>query len=136
MPRPLSDPEWLAFTNELPDVSILNLPPWGGVVQWEGMDVLIYECQARGTLCSEAGDVLLTDISDIRAQIEIAPEWEYNTAADLWVWHVPQETMQVIGQRLREVGEIIPQIPAISFNIGVLLLGIAALYVTFSFRRV
>ncbi len=93
MPRALSDHEFVAFDNAV-DVDALNLPPWGGVVQWEGMEILVFE---------GPGGLFLTDITDARPLVEAIPTWVYNPYADVFVWHLPAETAAVIMQRVEEV---------------------------------
>lgn len=97
MPRRLSDPEWLQFLSDV-DVTALGLPPWGGVVEWNGQLVLVFICQGAGTVCQK-GEVMLTDVSD-RPDLLLNLPRTYDTASGLWIYQLPQETMA----RLYEVG--------------------------------
>lgn len=116
MPRKLSDHEFVAFDNDV-DVESLNLPPWGGVVQWEGMEVLVFV---------GPGGLFLTDISDVRPLVEAVPSWEYNPYADLFIWHLPRETAAVIVQRMEQVTGVTD----FTFqNLGIIVALIGSLYV-------
>jgi len=122
MPRSLSDPEFVAFDNDV-DVEALDLPPWGGVVQWEGMEVLVFV---------GPGGLFLTDISDIRPLVEAVPTWEYNPYADLFVWHLPEETAGVIAERMQQVSS------AASFtfeNLGIIIALTIAGFLFLELRR-
>lgn len=55
MPRRLSNIEWVTFLNEV-DVERLPLPAWGGVLEWRGMQVLVFH--------GANGEWFVTDISD------------------------------------------------------------------------
>lgn len=87
--RQLSNPEFVQFTEDV-DLSQLNMPPWGMVVKWNDIEVLVFE---------GPGGLFLTDITAVRDQIEIAPPWEYEPLGALWVWHFPAE----LAGRLAEV---------------------------------
>jgi hypothetical protein len=122
MPRQLSDHEFVAFDNEI-DVDALNLPPWGGVVKWEGLEVLVFE---------GPGGLFLTDISDIRPLVEAIPNWEYSPYADIFIWHLPEETAGVIIERMQQVSE------ATSFtfqNLGIIVALTISAFLFFELRR-
>lgn len=122
MPRQLSDPEFVKFTNDI-DVDALNLPPWGGVVQWEGYEVLVFE---------GPGGIFLTDISDIRPLVEAVPSWEYNPYEDLFIWHLPEETAGVIVERMQQVSN------ATTFtfqNLGIIIAITISAFLFFELRR-
>jgi len=55
MPRRLSNIEWATFLQDV-DVNALNLPSWGGVVDWGGLQILVFH--------AGSGEWFLTDISD------------------------------------------------------------------------
>ncbi len=109
MARRLSDPEYVAFLNDI-DVEALNLPPWGGVVQWEGLEVLVF-CPGPAVESSwlwptsrgECTEYQLTDITDVRPLVESYPSWQYNPMQNTAVWHLPEETAATIEQRLQQV---------------------------------
>jgi hypothetical protein len=86
----LSDPAWLKFQNDV-DVNSLNLPPWGGVVAWEDSLILVFVCQADGTMCRK-GEVMLTDISD-RAHLLTNVPRQYDVLSQMWWYNVPSELM-------------------------------------------
>lgn len=90
MPRRLSDPEWVAFQNQV-NVQALDLPPWGAVIGWGDQFILVFICQASGTLC-RAGEVMLTDISDRQDLIKNIPK-TYDANQEVWVYHVAPELM-------------------------------------------
>jgi hypothetical protein len=64
MTRPLNNHEYFAFLDdvhvfvpyETGDPRAYDPPPWGGIVEWEGMFVLVYPLPN--------GEVALTDITD------------------------------------------------------------------------
>jgi len=98
MPRRLSDPEWVAFQNTI-NIEALKLPPWGAVVQWGSMFVLVYVCPGSGSMCQQ-GEVMLSDISD-RADLVRNISGTYDAAQRVWIYYVPQETIA----RLYEVAQ-------------------------------
>jgi hypothetical protein len=114
MGRRLSDHEYVAFLNDV-NVDRLNLPPWGGVIQWEGMEVLVF-CAGRAPVeggwfsSTDPGpctDIRLTDITDIRPMVEAIPSWKYNPHDNTAVWHLPEETKNRIEELLQEAGAAI-----------------------------
>jgi hypothetical protein len=94
MPRPLSNPEYIAFQEDIGTRYMdLGLPPWGGIVRWEeaNMDVLVFE---------GPGGLFLTDVSDVTPGLRAdlgGPV--YNEAAGLWYTHFPEELLGVIFER-------------------------------------
>ncbi len=92
MPRPLSNPEYAAFTSEV-DRSALELPPWGGIVYWQGIYVLIYETAppVGEPFAGFGGDLYLSDISDIVNTFSVAPSWEWNAPGTWAIWRFPVE---------------------------------------------
>ncbi len=108
MPARLSDPAWVAFQNDI-DVSKLNLPPWGGIVQWVDQLILVYVCPASGGLCQK-GEVMLTDVSDMPELIKNIPG-TYDANQGVWTYHILLETLQRIVEvskaTLETTGKII-----------------------------
>jgi len=90
MPRRLSNPEWVQFQNDV-DLNALDLPPWGAVIQWGNQYVLVFICQADGSLC-QRGEAMLTDVTDKADWIRNIPG-TYDTDQQVWVYHIPQELM-------------------------------------------
>jgi hypothetical protein len=107
MSRRLSDPEWIGFQNAV-DVNQLNLPVWGGVVQWGSQLILVYVCPGSGTICQQ-GEIMLTDISDRSDLIRTIPG-TYDATQDVWVYHLPAETMARIVELSRTTLETTGQI--------------------------
>lgn len=111
MPRRLSNPEYVQFLNSV-DLNALDLPPWGAVVQWGEQFVLIYICQASGGLC-QRGEAMLTDVTD-RADLVRNIPGTFDTAQNVWVYHIPQETMaqllQVAQSTLQATGTVIQKV--------------------------
>lgn len=102
MPKPLSDPAWLAFQTQI-DLEALALPPWGAVIHWGQSLILVYICPGSGTLCQK-GEVLLTDITDLPQIVGSIPG-TYDTSQGLWWYRVPQELMQTIAHDAADVLE-------------------------------
>lgn len=105
-PRPLSNPEYVAFTGDV-DVAALNLPPWGGIVKWNGLNVLVFETQPAQTSWSWpwstpqtfGGDLYLTALPDaFLAQLNIAPPWQYHPEGNFSWWALPQETFTRVNE--------------------------------------
>jgi len=107
MPRRLSDQEWIGFQNNV-DVNALNLPIWGGVVQWGQQLILVYVCPGSGGICQH-GEIMLTDISDRPDLIRTIPG-TYDVSQDVWVYHLPAETMARIAELSRTTLETTGQI--------------------------
>jgi hypothetical protein len=107
MPFRLSDPAWLAFQNNI-DVSKLNLPPWGGVVQWGSQFILVYICPQDGTICRK-GEVMLTDVSDRQELLTNVPRG-YDSTAGVWVYQLPAQLMATIYNDSKTVLEATGQI--------------------------
>lgn len=125
MPRRLSDPEWLQFQNDV-NVEGLNLPPWGGVVEWGNQLILVFVCPPDGPLCNyfgincrprggmcQPGEVMLTDVSDHRELLTNVPRY-YDVNSGNWVYHFPEELMkrflEVSQDTLATTGKIIQEI--------------------------
>jgi len=111
MPRRLSDMEWSTFLNQV-DVNSLNLPPWGGVVQWQDMYILVFICPSSGTLCSK-GEAMLTDVSDISSRFTSYPR-QYYSFWEVFVYNLPQqalaETYQIAKDTAIATGTIVTNV--------------------------
>jgi hypothetical protein len=115
MPRRLSDPEWLAFQNDV-NLTALDLPPWGAVIEWRGNYILAFVCPFKplaivgGELIEVAtldpramcqpGEVMLTDVSDQQQLFRNIPG-TWDQSQERWVYHVPEQTIK----RLVEVAK-------------------------------
>jgi hypothetical protein len=108
MPRRLSNPEYVQFLSDV-DLNALPLPPWGAVVQWGAQFILVYICQAAGSLCQK-GEAMLTDVSD-RADLLRNIPGTYDTDQEVWLYQLPQETMarllEVAQSTLQATGTVI-----------------------------
>src|SRR6266576_213509 len=86
MPRRLSNIEWATFLQDV-DVNALNLPSWGGVVDWGGLQILVFH--------GGSGEWFLTDISDSPQLFAGYPRTE-----DPWgkaaLYALPEATMESI----------------------------------------
>jgi hypothetical protein len=107
MPYRLSNPAWLAFQTDI-DVSRLNLPPWGGVVQWGSEFILVYICPQDGTLCKRA-EVMVTDVTDRAELLKNIPR-NYDPATSTWIYHLPAELMSTLFNDSKTVLEATGQI--------------------------
>jgi hypothetical protein len=88
MARRLSDVEWASFLSQV-NVPQLGLPPWGGVVEWEGMAILVY--------IGPTGEVFTTDITDnsqLLSQYQSAQYKTYDPDSAVWWYYLPQQIMQ------------------------------------------
>src|SRR6266478_522678 len=92
MARRLSNLEWGTFLHEV-DVRSIGFPPWGGVVEWGGMQVLVY--------IGPAGEVFLTDVSGSQFASNFVKTWDPNS--QVWWYHLPRETMATIVQQSEAV---------------------------------
>lgn len=111
MPRRLSNPEYITFLNTV-NLDALGLPPWGGVIEWGEQFILVYVCQASGSLCQQ-GEAMLTDVSDRADLIRNIPR-TYDANQGVWYYQLPQEAIQqlatVAGATIRGTGKIIQAI--------------------------
>ena len=102
MARALSNPEWAQFMQDV-NVSALNLPPWGGVVQWNGMDVLVFVSPADGS-------VWTSDITDDFQSWIAANENQqaiYDPSQSVWYYQLPQQTMQALASAAKTAGQVL-----------------------------
>jgi hypothetical protein len=84
MPRRLSNIEWSTLQHEV-ELNALGLPPWGGVIHWRDMDVLVFQ--------GASGEWFLTDVSDLAGRFadypkSYVPEW------GVFVYSLPQSVME------------------------------------------
>lgn len=89
MARALSSPEWAQFMQDV-NIASLNLPPWGGVVQWNGLDVLVFVSPADGS-------VWTSDITDDFQSWIAANENQqavYDPDQQVWYYQLPQQATQ------------------------------------------
>jgi hypothetical protein len=84
MARRLSNIEWATFLQEV-NVPALGLPPWGGVIEWRGMDILVY--------IGPTGEVFTTDVSDMPA-ITSNTTRVYDARQEVWAYHLPEQLLQ------------------------------------------
>lgn len=115
MPRRLSDVEWSTFLNQV-DINSLNLPPWGAVVQWQGMYILVYICPSSGVLCQK-NEAMLTDVSDIASRFTSYPR-TYDTFWEVFIYNVPQqaivETYQVAKDTAIATGTLVTNVATVA----------------------
>lgn len=107
MPTRVNDATWIAFQKDI-DVSRLNLPPWGGVVQWADRFYLVYICQNDGTLCRK-GEVMLSDVTDRADLIKNIPR-AYDPNSGLWVYQFPAAFVATLAEQSKAVLETTGQI--------------------------
>ena len=101
MARRLSDMEWATFLAQV-NVSALGFPPWGGVVEWEGMDVLVY--------VGPSGEVFTTDISDdpqFLAQYQSSQYKTYDANSGVWWYNLPQQLLTTTINDAIAAGQVI-----------------------------
>jgi len=83
-PRRLSDIEYVTFLSTV-NVDAAGLPPWGGVIEWQGLMVLVYT--------SGTGERFLTDLSvcpDLVSVVTKQPR-EWNSWLGAFVYAIPKE---------------------------------------------
>ncbi len=123
MPRALSDPEYVAFTNEV-NLSELDLPPWGTIVRWGSIDVLVY---VTGPPEGEpfngfGGDLYLSDVTDIIDRFTVSPSWTYSPSASAWLWNYPAAVADEIGKCLKDIPACLaPSIGKLEVFVGLFL---------------
>lgn len=98
MPRMLSNIEWATFQQDV-DIPSLDLPPWGGIVTWGGMDVLVF--------VKATGEVGLTDVSDLSAQWKQQFPATYEPAYDVFVYSLPENVVASAAQAAAAAGAIL-----------------------------
>ena len=101
MARALSGPEWSQFMQDV-NISALNLPPWGGVVQWNGLDVLVFISPADGS-------VWTTDITDDFQSWIAANENQqavFDPNQQVWYYQLPQQTVQQFLTVAKAIGAL------------------------------
>jgi hypothetical protein len=95
MPRRLSNVEWVTFLQEV-NVPALGLPPWGGVVEWRGMDILVY--------IGPSGEVFTTDVTGDQITQNVARV--YDARAETWYYHLPEEVIQQAADVAIRTGQV------------------------------
>src|SRR5262245_48279641 len=113
MPRTLTNYEWATFLHDVPvcpyDQSQeewaatcasgrLIVPPWGAVVEWNGLDVLVFLGAERfiETINQSLREVFLTDVTDMSSTWKSQVTPQYAAWADVFWYSLPQS----IGQTL------------------------------------
>ena len=94
--RTLSTPEWLAFQADMDPNLLLDLPPWGAIAFWNGMYILVFQ--------GPSGELFLTDITAVKDQIPVAPEWQYNNLQTWAIWRYTQAVATDIGNKINALG--------------------------------
>jgi len=108
MARRLSNMEWAAFLQDV-NVLTLGLPPWGGIIEWRGMNVLVY--------IGPSGEVFTTDVTDMPDIIANTAR-VYDTRQSVWYYHLPEEILytaiadaqraaQVTASTVEELGRVV-----------------------------
>lgn len=96
MARRLTDYEWSQFMIDTQPLS-MGLPPWGGVVDWSGMKVLVY--------IGPSGEVFTTDVTDdTQINWSSIPRY-YDAASGSWWYHFPEELLKTISSDAAAVGQ-------------------------------
>lgn len=100
--RRLSNIEWVTFQEEV-DVDALDLPQWGGIVEWRGMDVLVFEGPK---------ELFLTDISDLEQSHDPRlRDWKdrlqrtFDPSDQVWYYRFPETFMQVLSERSVQISD-------------------------------
>lgn len=104
MARQLSDAEHAQFMSDV-NVAALNLPPWGGVVAWNGLDVLVFVALGDGR-------VWTTDITDDFQSWIAANENQqatYDPNSQVWYYQIPQQTAATIVGYAQKAGDLAAQ---------------------------
>lgn len=99
MPRRLSNIEWATFLKDI-DGALIGLPPWGGIVHWNGIDVLVF--------IGANGEVNTTDVTDL------GPAWESQvnqtsqpTEAEVFLYSLPENVVQVMAEDAKAAGQVL-----------------------------
>jgi hypothetical protein len=100
MTRPLSNIEWYTFQQEV-DVDALDLPQWGGIVEWRGMDVLVFE---------GPGGLYLSDVTSFQqSPDERLRTWKaqvpvyWDSDSEVWYYQFPEQFKSVLAERATQV---------------------------------
>jgi len=111
MSRRLSNIEWAMFQREV-NVDKMDLPPWGGIIQWHGQSILAYrptsECNWMADLLGTcpAGELFLSDVSDIGDLDGRFPKG-YDPYAETWWYQLPSEAMEVTAKTVADAGNLV-----------------------------
>jgi hypothetical protein len=101
MARRLSDMEWATFLSQV-NVPALGLPPWGGVVEWQGMEVLVY--------IGPSGEVFTTDISDnpqLLAEYQSSQYRIFDPNSQVWWYNLPQQLLTTTINDAIAAGQVV-----------------------------
>lgn len=98
--RRLSDHEWLDVLNTV-DLLALNFPPWGGVITYGSMPVLVVLGPARDNITNwimgrpTNREVFLTEISGCAELLAVLENYgTYDPDSDSMIAHLPAETWE------------------------------------------
>jgi hypothetical protein len=111
MSRRLSNIEWATFQDEV-NLERMDLPQWGGIVQWRGLSVLVYRpsvnCNWMAKLIGTCpvGELFLTDVSDL-GDLDSRFTKNYDVNTDQWWYYLPEVTMEVTAERAADAGALI-----------------------------
>lgn len=107
MPRRLSDPEWSAFLNQF-NVFELGFPPWGGIVEWGEMEVLVFIGPER--FIEEIGETVrevgLTDVTDMSDVWMAQANKQYSSPWQVFFYTLPESLMGSIYTAAKTAGQI------------------------------
>lgn len=156
MPRSLTNAEWATFLAEVPvcpyDQSQeewtatcgnrLIVPPWGAVVEWNGMDVLVFLGAEHyvDTINQTLREVFLTDVTDLSDTWKSQVTPQYAAWADVFWYSLPSNIGGVLHDQAvpfvvevsKTIGETIAGVttPILSpFALPLVLLGAALLFI-------
>lgn len=99
--RPLSDIQWATFLSEV-NVPALGLPPWGGIVEWGNMDVLIY-------INASSGEVFTTDATGVNIPAISNTPKTYDQNQGIWYYQLPQAIIQTIAGEASQAAALVKQ---------------------------
>ena len=129
MARRLSNIEYATFLTDI-DVFSLGLPPWGGIVQWGGIDVLVFIGTKlwNDVLQDYVTQIFLTDVTDQSAQWKAQATQEYSDAEHVFWWslgesvltsiyNVAQQAGAVVSTAIDSAGKLVGAVGTVSTNI-------------------
>lgn len=106
MPYRLSNVSWATFLREV-NPRALDLPPWGGIVEWMDRPILVYIGPPTERI--PQGEIFLTDISAYRADFEANFLRQYDPGQEVWFYRIPEGFMQVLAERAADVGVLLDE---------------------------
>jgi hypothetical protein len=108
MPRALSNIEYVTFLDEVkPDT--LGLPAWGGITQWGGEYVLMFQMPTGEWALSDVTDGIPYGGTVIPINTYIANVTKYISPSGWSVWDVGAESMQTALQAVASIGQLASQ---------------------------